>query len=326
MAFARPSAAKQTTVTQGTGTLTLIANSGDTRSLQQALGSGPVKGRFMLRGNGYFEMFRGTYTAPSTLTRDETIISSNSNTPVNIPPGTTDVYLLDYAQYLLDKFSTSRTLTNADATNSLIFTGSSAANLTLPASAALLPDFWNFVRNDGTAILTLVPNGADTIDETLLWPGDCAQIYYDTTWRMVRFQRRVPGFIATRTTNLSQTGSTTAKVTYNVTTRNDGGYWASDRFTPPAGVYLVSLSTYTNQGASGETCEAYIYKNGASVRTGPYFSASSVTAGVPSQVCAEIEMNGTDYLEAFNYSPASTAALIGDAQRNFFSAFKIRDL
>ncbi|RZI78298.1 MAG: hypothetical protein EOP38_27890 [Rubrivivax sp.] len=201
--FLRPSAAKQTTVTEGTGTLALIPNAGDTRSLQLALGTGPVKGRFMLRGNGYYEQFRGTFTAPGTLARDEVIISSNSNNLVSIPPGTTDVYILDYANFVLDKFSTDKTLANADGTNTLVFTGAVAKTLTFPASANLLPDFWVLVRNDGTAILTLAPNGADTIADTTLLPGEAAYLYYDTTWKLLHIGRPAMVKLATLTASSS---------------------------------------------------------------------------------------------------------------------------
>lgn len=194
MSFKRPSAAKQTTQTAGPGTLTLIANAGDTRSIQDALGTGPASGRFMLRGQGYFEMFRGTFTAPDQLTRDQTIKSSNSDNPVSIPPGTTDVYLLDYAHFLVDRFSANKTLDNTDGSDTWVFTGTSAANLTLPAISTALPDFWGFIDNVGNAPLTLLGNGSDTLDETgvtslVIYPGQSGFIFLDVTgavWRFVR--------------------------------------------------------------------------------------------------------------------------------------------
>lgn len=201
MSFIRPSAAKQTTQTTGTGTLALIANSGDTRSFQQALGAGPIKGRFMLRGQGYYEQFRGTFTAPSTLTRDEVIISSNSNNLVTIPTGTTDVYLLDYAQFMVDTFTANRTLTNADASNSLIFKGSAFCTLTLPALSSALPDFWNYVKNEGTASFSVACAGSDVNDEnglgfTWLDPGEDAWIFVgegSALWRISRNRAGAPG-------------------------------------------------------------------------------------------------------------------------------------
>jgi hypothetical protein len=200
MSFLRPSATKQTTSSIGTGTLALNVNSGDTRSFQTAMGSGPIKGRFMLRGQGYFEMFRGTFTAPSTLTRDEPLISSNANALVSIPAGTTDVYLLDYAQFVVDSFSGSKTLTNSDIANTWVFTGSGASALTLPAISASLPDFWGFIRNAGTANLTLTAPGSDVIDETgtqtaVFAPNDSGFLYLDTAntkWRIVRGGTKVP--------------------------------------------------------------------------------------------------------------------------------------
>lgn len=220
MAFLRPSAAKQTSVTTGTGTLALTANAGDTRSLQAVLGSGPTRCRGMLRGNGYFEMFRGTYTAPATLTRDEVIISSNSDNLVSIPPGTTDVYLLDYAHFQTERFSSAKVLTNKDASNSWIFTGASATDITLPAISATLPDFWGFVKNVGTATLSLKGAGADTVDESgtgtvLIQPTQSAFVFLDynanssPVWRVKRGGAR-PKNIYTNSAGISPSNTTSA--------------------------------------------------------------------------------------------------------------------
>jgi hypothetical protein len=197
MGFLRAALAKQTTATIGPGTLTLVANAGDTRSFQQAVGSGPVKVRVMLRGAGYYEHFRGTFTAPSTLTRDEVISSSSSDTLVNIPTSAvSDVYLLDYAQFVNDPFTGNKTLTNKDASNSWIFGGSTAANLTLVGISSALPDFWGFVDNVGTAPLTLVAAGSDTIQDggatgasIVFYPGQSGHVFLDTAagiWRIAR--------------------------------------------------------------------------------------------------------------------------------------------
>lgn len=197
MGFLRASLAKQTTATIGPGTLTLVANAGDTRSFQQAVGAGPVKVRAMLRGAGYFEHFRGTYTAPSTLTRDEVINSSNADTLVNIPSAAvSDVYLLDYAQFVNDPFTGNKTLTNKDASNSWIFGGSTAAALTLVGISTSLLDFWGFIKNVGTAPLTLTAAGADQIEDAgisaasvVFYPGQSGRVFLDGAaglWRISR--------------------------------------------------------------------------------------------------------------------------------------------
>lgn len=243
MTIKRASNAKQTTQTSGTGTLTLIANAGETKSLQTVLGTGPAKCRCMLRGQGYFEHFRGTFTAPSTLTRDEVIESSNSGSLVNIPAGTSDVYLLDYAQFVLDKFSTSsRTLANADISSSIIYTGSSACTLNLPASASTLPDFWVFLRNDGSGLITLTPNGSDTIDgSALLGNGGCGFLYLDgTVWKFC------------------QTGS-------------DRGSWT------PTFTGLTNVGTLTVTGNWQKIGKIVFYQITASATTSVALSSASVT-------------------------------------------------
>ena len=194
MGFLRKAAVKQTTQTLGYANLVLLPNAGDTRAFQDALGVGPVKCRYMMRGIGFFVHLRGVFTAPDQLTRDEVISSSNGGADVSIPSGTTDVYLLDYEQFVVDPFTATKTLTNKDASNSWVFTHSVAADLNLPALATALPDFWGFLKNGGTADLTLKGNGADTIDESgttsvIFTPGQSAFVFNDTAagkWRISR--------------------------------------------------------------------------------------------------------------------------------------------
>lgn len=303
MAFKRASLAKQTTQTTGTGTLTLIANTGSTRSIQDVLGTSG-RGRFMLAGQGYFEHFRGTFTAPATVTRDETIKSSNADAPVNIPPGTTDVYLLDYAHFVPDRFSGAKTLKNEDASNSWIFTGSAAAALNFPAISTALPDFWGFVKNVGSAVLTLTGNGTDTFDESAattvaLSPGQSAYVFLDAVgaiWRIIRFQVRRPAFLAHLGVDQSITPATLTKVVFGVEDFDNNNNFASSRFTATVpGYYQFNAAIRPAGSISGAGVFFEFYKNGSPVIR-PASTASSTIGG-----SAVLFLDVGDYVEVYGF-------------------------
>jgi hypothetical protein len=169
MAFQIPARAKMTSVTTGTGTLTLAA-SADTslRSFQASVANGPVM--YVLSGgsggSAYFELGVGTFTSPTTLTRtNPPIISSNAGALVNIPSGTTDVFLVWHAgSVATDSFSGTKSQALADAGNNQLFTGAGASNYNLLARSAIPLGFEQFIVNAGTNTLTVVRNGTDTIN------------------------------------------------------------------------------------------------------------------------------------------------------------------
>lgn len=154
-------------------------------------------------------------------------------------------------------------------------------------------------------------------------------------WREVFYSRAVGviGFIANRN-GINQTGMTggaAAKVALNNIIRNDGGYYdgvTNYRFTPPPGVYRVTVSIGSLAGTSNETGQAYIEKSGTIVAESIYFNGGALSASVNtiSIVTADIPCDGTEYLEAFAYVPTGATAIQGGATKTFFSAYKIRDL
>jgi hypothetical protein len=175
--------AKQSTTTAGTGTLTLLPASGNARSFRDAYGSSPVYGKWVVAGVSAFEVFYGTFDggSPGTLTRDTVVFSSNAGSLVALS-GTCDVFPWDSLsdREVAVMSATSITLTVPDLGTTLVWTGSAAGTVNLPAAAAV-PDGCGFeVLNRGTARLVLDPNGAETINGSAtfaLLPGDAVQLY-----------------------------------------------------------------------------------------------------------------------------------------------------
>jgi hypothetical protein len=99
---------------------------------------------------------------------------------VTLQGGTKDVFaVFDPAAREVISISGTATLALADLGNAVVFTGSSAATLNLPAVAtAPLGAGW-LVMNSGTAALTIDPNGAETVNGTatlVLQPGASAML------------------------------------------------------------------------------------------------------------------------------------------------------
>jgi hypothetical protein len=85
---------KETTATTGTGTLTLAGAVSQFQGFQTAFGAGPLVVQYAIVGQGSteWETGEGTFTSPSTLTRDLVRSSSNANALVNFSAGTKDVF------------------------------------------------------------------------------------------------------------------------------------------------------------------------------------------------------------------------------------------
>lgn len=143
----------------------------------------------------------------------------------------------------------------------------------------------------------------------------------------------LPGFIANR--NGTPQGSLNAgtatgnKIRFDNVVRNDGSHYdgvTNFRFTPPEGVYRVTLSVATSTGTGNESHAAQIWKNGALEAESNYF-ASGMFAGPGNprlEVTKDIEFNGADYVEAFVYLPTGTTAISGINNITFFSAYRVR--
>jgi hypothetical protein len=160
--------AKQSTNTTGTGTIVLAAAETNARSFNAAYGASSRRIMYAISWSTGFEIGLGDFDGgtPGNLTRATVLASSNAGALVTLPAGTKDVFaVFDPAAREVVSISATATLALADLGNAVVFTGSSAATLNLPAVAtAPLGSGW-LVINNGTAALTIDPSGAETIND-----------------------------------------------------------------------------------------------------------------------------------------------------------------
>jgi hypothetical protein len=174
--------AKQSTDTSGTGTVLLTAAATNARSFNAAFGASPRRVMYAISWAAGFELGLGDFDGgtPGSLTRATVLASSNAGALVTLPAGTKDVFaVFDPAAREVISISATATLALADLGNAVVFTGSSAATLNLPAVVtAPLGAGW-LVMNSGTAALTIDPNGAETVNGAatlVLQPGASAML------------------------------------------------------------------------------------------------------------------------------------------------------
>jgi len=175
--------AAQSTNTTGTGTLALNAAVVGRRGFAAAFGVASIRIGYTIQGTSFWEIGLGDFDGgtPGTLTRAVVLASSNAGALVSLPAGTADVFaFIDPAQRGIVTGTGALTLTTADLGNLVSWSGSSANTANLPAVASVPPGLGNMFKNDGTANLTLDPNGAELINGAstlVLLPGEAADVY-----------------------------------------------------------------------------------------------------------------------------------------------------
>lgn len=93
MAFKLPNAVQETTTTAGTGPLTLLGAVASRKAFSSQLSTGDTVA-YVIEDGTDWEAGIGTFTAPSTLSRDTVIYSTNGNALFNWPgSGTRNVYV-----------------------------------------------------------------------------------------------------------------------------------------------------------------------------------------------------------------------------------------
>lgn len=85
--------------------------------------------------------------------------------------------------------------------------------------------------------------------------------------------------------------------------------------------FVVSASSAGNTGGTSETCQAAIYKNGASAIKGPYLG---LTATLISAASGLVFLNGsTDYVEGMIYLPTGVTTYSGQVDNLFMLGWKV---
>jgi hypothetical protein len=164
---------KESSTTTGTGAYQLIPPpSTEFARFRDVHASGARVTYYGVAGNQW-EKVEGVLTtgANDTLTRDRCLKSTNGGALISWTPGTRDVFIEpDSGMMPVIGFTGTTTASIADLGCLYRFTGSSAADLNLPALSTVPEGFMIAVRNDGTAILSINPSGAETCDGAALLP------------------------------------------------------------------------------------------------------------------------------------------------------------
>lgn len=118
-----------------------------------------------------------------------------------------------------------------------------------------------------------------------------------------------------------QTGivtNTWTKVTFPTELYDDGGYFASDKYTPPAGKRIMSAGVYINSLTEGVLTITALYKNGDAFKYGPMvYSGGSGNICLPASW--QDDASGTDYYEIYAYhGQGSDRDIEGDSIKTFF--------
>lgn len=202
MAFKLADRVRETSTTTGTGSLALAGAAIGYQSFDTAFDDGDTTWYAIILGTSW-EVGLGTFTAPATLARTSVIASSNGGSAVSFGAGEKDVFVTAPASALkwlsgitaaghevmtaaddtaqraamgarslprrvrtINSASSSgdRTLTVDDIGGLIIFSGTSDFTVSLSAAATLANGWSIAFRSVGKCVVTLDPNGSETID------------------------------------------------------------------------------------------------------------------------------------------------------------------
>lgn len=149
--------------------------------------------------------------------------------------------------------STAYTVTTANRANTLVFTGGSV-NCTLPTLATAVNGFTLSIKNNGSGTITFVPQGAETIDQSTIAPGESVYLIAGaSSWVTVGYGRSTTFAFTRLNKDLSGFGLTDATISSAESQNKIINFYGSPTqnlnvvFPGVASVYYVSsaLTTYT---------------------------------------------------------------------------------
>ena len=263
MSFENGDRIYETSTTTGTGTYTLEGAATGFQAFS-TLGNGNVCTYFATDDTNW-EVGLGTVaTGPSTLARTAIFASSNAGSAVNWAAGTRKIRCglpaANSPRNAVVARSSNTILAQADFGTAVIATSTFTQTLT---AAATLGDGWHCaIKNDGVGVITIDPNGAETIDGAAtiaLAPGEgcfifCNGTAFYTVGRRVanagRVQRTAGSITTTSTSLVDLTGATVT-----LTTGANPVFFGQDASASNSGVagretYFALLNDATNESGT----------------------------------------------------------------------------
>ena len=134
-----------------------------------------------------------------------------------------------------------------------------------------------------------------------LKPGGNYALTADNSGRVTKPNQ--PCFMAVPSSSYGISGNTAAKINFNSTMFNNGGYYntTNQRFTAPvSGYYLTIVHAYIYGGSYD--ANVYVYKNGASYVRGQSYNGSTTLYGSNpggATLSTIMYLNATDYVEGW---------------------------
>lgn len=281
-----PLRVQQSTSTTGPGSIMLNAAAPGRRSYQEAYGTGISCVAYVISGASFYEIGYGTFDggSPGTLSRDHVLASSNGGALVSLPVGTADVFpVIDPAERGLVTGTGNVTLALSDIGNVVLWAGSAAASINLPAAASVPAGRGWLIANGGTAPLTIDPAGSETINAAttlVLSVGAGVELMrVGSGWiALHHIAGALPGLLAApppigdvapaagRFTTLAATGTTSLGGALTVSGDISGGNLSALQ----SGA--LACLTLNSSGGDGRAWQLLSYTNG-------YFAIADVIAG-----------------------------------------------
>lgn len=274
MALVLKDRVKETTTTEGTGTLSLLGASTGYQSFSVIGNGNTCYYSISAQGSSEWEVGIGTYTSSgTTLSRDTVLASSNANSLVSLSAGTKDVYVV---------YPASKSV-NLDASNNVSALGTVASG-TWQATTIAAGYGGTGLSSAGTAGNVLTSNGSAWVSQ--------AAAAFDSGTRMMFAQTTAPTGWTKDTVNYNN--HALRVVTGAAGTGGTVDFTAAFVSQTPTGTVTVSASTgqVTQGGSVGVTVDATTAGGSISGSTGAVTQGGSVSGSTGGTTLSTAEIPG----------------------------------
>lgn len=200
-----------------------------------------------------------------------------------------------------------------------------AAGLTLSFRATATNTGATTLNPDTTGAVAIVDQYGNALTGGEITSGTMCVVMYNANtskWHLLTpgpagFGSKRASFSAHKNGSAQVVTTTPVKVTFGTEVFDQGGFFASSTWTPPAGVMLITATCYFTGVAAGSQLWVILYKNGSIYKSQQIYVGTSMTS-VSLNIQTIDRAVGTDTYEIYTVSDDASYTISGTSSDTYF--------